>query len=68
MQRLTKTVYVSDAGRELVVLKPDSQPECCAYVSVAHCSIDLLDELASACLAAAEELRSMRAICDEANA
>jgi hypothetical protein len=62
MKRLTKTVYASDSGRELIVLKPDSEPECCAYVAISHCSIETLEELSAASLAAAEELRSLREV------
>lgn len=54
MKRLTKTVFSSDKGRELVSLKDDDQ----GHVAVCYCSADELDELATACNAAAEELRA----------
>lgn len=54
MKRTTKTVYASDEGRELITLKEDK-----ASVLVCGCTADELDQLASACAAAAEELRSL---------
>lgn len=55
MKRINQTAYISDAGTELVKLKDNGQ----AYVAVCHAGPDLLDELATACSAAAEELRSL---------
>ena len=57
MKRIQQAVYSSDDGRELIKLSSPTQ----AYVAICHAGPDLLDELASACRAAAEELRSLAA-------
>lgn len=59
MQRLTKTIYSTDDGRQLLTLKPEEQK---ATVDVCGVTAAELEELASACMVAAEELRSMAAM------
>lgn len=59
MQRTHKTIYSTDDGRQLLTLKPE---EMKATVDVCGVTPDELDELATACRAAAEELRSMVAM------
>lgn len=57
MKRITKPYYVSDEGRQLLALRDGK-------VYVEYFAADLtaceLDELASACQAAAEELRAIQ--------
>jgi hypothetical protein len=55
MKRNVKTTYSTDAGRELLYLTPDGK----AAVGVHTCTADELDQLATAAMAAAEELRSL---------
>lgn len=59
MKRITKTVYTDDKGRELLTVKNGRATLESAYVEYAP---DDLDELASACRAAAEELRNTTAV------
>lgn len=59
MKRTHKTIYSTDDGRQLLTLKPE---EMKATVDVCGVTPDELDELSAACLAAAEELRSMAAM------
>lgn len=53
MKRTETTTYVTDQGRELLKLLGTT-----AVVIVCNVNADELDELASACHAAAEELRA----------
>lgn len=46
------TVWCDDAGRELIRLKDNE-----AYICPANCDAETLDDLAEACVAAAEALR-----------
>ncbi len=54
MKRTNKTVYATDADRPLITITGES-----ANVEVFSVTVDELEQLASACSAAAEELRSM---------
>ncbi len=53
MKRTSKTVYQSDSGRELLTMLDGK-----GVVTVCSVTADELDELATACSAAAEELRA----------
>jgi len=53
MKRFTRRVYTTDSGRELIVLQTNGTAQVTCYVVTP----DELEELASACQMAADELR-----------
>ena len=58
MKRTTKTVYASDKNRALLVIQGG---RASVEYQTDYLTADELDELATACQAAAEELRSIAA-------
>jgi len=53
MKRLERTTYTTDSGRELLFFAGDGR----AQITVCSVNADELEELASACQMAADELR-----------